>query len=60
MNLEQISKEINKNGLLISKEKLLEMIKKSPEDKFSIQQLNNQRIKIIVIQTWRLWVGSHA
>jgi len=51
MNLEQISKEINKNGLLITKEKLLEMIKKSPEDKFSIQQLNNQRIKIIVIQT---------
>ena len=51
MDLLKIEKEIRTNGLLISKEKLIEMIKKSSQQNFSIQQSNNHKLKIIVIQS---------
>lgn len=50
MELSSIEREINKNGLSISKEKLIEMIKKSSQQSFSIQQSKNNKLKIIVIQ----------
>jgi len=50
MDLINIQKEINANGLLISKVKLLEMIKKSSLHNFPMQQSNNQKLNIIVIQ----------
>jgi hypothetical protein len=51
MDLTNISKEINKNGLLISKEKLIELIKKSAQQNFSIQQSTNNKLKVILIQS---------
>jgi hypothetical protein len=51
MNLTNIGKEINKNGLLISKEKLIDLIKKTSQQNFSIQQSTSHKLKIILIQS---------
>ncbi len=49
MDLLKIEKEIRTNGLLISKEKLIEMIKRPSQQNFCIQPSTNQKMKIIVI-----------
>ncbi len=45
----QLIKEVQKSGMLISKEKLIEMIRKSSQTTFSILQSPNSKEKTVVI-----------
>jgi len=45
----QLVKEVQKSGMTISKEKLIEMIRKSSQTTFSILQSPNSKEKTVVI-----------
>lgn len=45
----QLVKEVQKSGMTISKEKLIEMIKKSSQTTFSILQSPNNKQTVLVI-----------
>ena len=51
MSIESITKEVAKSGMSISKEKLIELVKKSSQQSFTISQNPNSKSVIVVIGT---------
>ena len=49
MSIEAITKEVAKSGMSISKEKLLDSIKKSNQQMFTICQSPNLKTTVVVI-----------
>jgi len=49
MSIESITKEVAKSGMSISKEKLIEMVKKSTQQSFTISQSPNSKQTVVVI-----------
>ena len=51
MSIESIAKEVAKSGMSISKEKLIEIIKKSNQQSFTISQSPNTKNAVVIINT---------